>query len=263
MGPLRRIAAVVFAGDARVWKSAAVAAVPLVALTAFHCLRPRFYYTGTDSVDEATLHRRLPRARRSARPRTWNCRPARRSCACEPLSHARAPAAASGAARRRRARTISSLVPGARAAQSHQQRRLPDSRDVRAAGCARSPRCARTASRRHVRMGGARACPRSPPSPRSSTARRWRRRWRSGSCRPRARDAAMCSAPAPSFGAPRCFGRARRRLDLPRAAVPRPAGARAPRGALLALALAAAVGARAERARGCSRSPRSTSPAGR
>jgi hypothetical protein len=53
-GRLRRIAAVVFAGDARTWKIAAVTALPLVAMTAFHALRPRFYYTGTDSVDEAS-----------------------------------------------------------------------------------------------------------------------------------------------------------------------------------------------------------------
>ena len=54
MRPLRRIAAVVFAGDARIWKAAAVAAVPLLALIAFYCLRPRDYYTGTDSVEAYT-----------------------------------------------------------------------------------------------------------------------------------------------------------------------------------------------------------------
>jgi hypothetical protein len=43
--------AAVFAGDRRVWRVAAVAAVPLLLLTAFYCLRPRFYYTGTDSVE--------------------------------------------------------------------------------------------------------------------------------------------------------------------------------------------------------------------
>jgi len=52
--PLRRIAAVVFAGDARIWKAAAVAAVPLLALIAFYGLRPRDYYTGTDSVEAYT-----------------------------------------------------------------------------------------------------------------------------------------------------------------------------------------------------------------
>jgi hypothetical protein len=46
--------AAVFAGDRRVWRIAAAAAVPLVALTAFYCLRPRFYYTGTDSVEDVT-----------------------------------------------------------------------------------------------------------------------------------------------------------------------------------------------------------------
>jgi len=44
----------VFAGDARVWKIAALAAVPLVALVAFYCLRPRDYYTGTNSVEAYT-----------------------------------------------------------------------------------------------------------------------------------------------------------------------------------------------------------------
>jgi hypothetical protein len=44
----------VLAGDRRVWKVAAVAAIPLVALIAFYCLRPRDYYTGTDSVEAYT-----------------------------------------------------------------------------------------------------------------------------------------------------------------------------------------------------------------
>jgi hypothetical protein len=48
---LRRIPAVVFAGDPRVWRAALVVAVPLVALLAYYCLRPRDYYTGTDSVE--------------------------------------------------------------------------------------------------------------------------------------------------------------------------------------------------------------------
>jgi Predicted membrane protein (DUF2142) len=47
----RRIAAVVFAGDSRVWRAALVAAVPLLLLIAFYGLRPRDYYTGTDSVE--------------------------------------------------------------------------------------------------------------------------------------------------------------------------------------------------------------------
>ncbi len=44
-----------FAGDRRVWKLAALVAVPLVALIAFHWLHPRPYYLGTDSVDERTF----------------------------------------------------------------------------------------------------------------------------------------------------------------------------------------------------------------
>lgn len=51
---MRRIPAVVFVGEARVWRVAAVAAVPLVALVAFYCLRPREYYTGTNSVEAYT-----------------------------------------------------------------------------------------------------------------------------------------------------------------------------------------------------------------
>jgi hypothetical protein len=50
----RRIAAVVFAGDRRVWRAALVAAVPLLLLLAFDCLRPRDYYTGTDNVEADT-----------------------------------------------------------------------------------------------------------------------------------------------------------------------------------------------------------------
>ncbi len=44
--------AAVFAGDRRVWQVAAIAAVPFVALSAFYCLRPRFYNTGTDNVED-------------------------------------------------------------------------------------------------------------------------------------------------------------------------------------------------------------------
>jgi hypothetical protein len=51
VGPLGRLAAAVFAGDRRVWRTAAICAVPLLLLTAFYCLRPRFYFTGTDSVE--------------------------------------------------------------------------------------------------------------------------------------------------------------------------------------------------------------------
>ena len=60
MRPLCRIAAVVIAGDRRVWKAAAVAAVPLLALIAFYCLRPRDYYTGTNSVEALTYIAETP-----------------------------------------------------------------------------------------------------------------------------------------------------------------------------------------------------------
>jgi 4-amino-4-deoxy-L-arabinose transferase-like glycosyltransferase len=48
---LRRIPAVVFAGDSRVWRAALVVAIPLALLTAFYCLRPVDYYTGTNNVE--------------------------------------------------------------------------------------------------------------------------------------------------------------------------------------------------------------------
>jgi hypothetical protein len=43
--------AAVFAGDRRVWRAAAICAAPFVLLSALYCLSPRFYYTGTDSVE--------------------------------------------------------------------------------------------------------------------------------------------------------------------------------------------------------------------
>ncbi|MEA2638202.1 MAG: hypothetical protein QOE18_1259, partial [Chloroflexota bacterium] len=52
MESVRRVLAAVFAGDRRVWRVAAISAVPLVLLSAFYCLQPRFYYTGTNSVED-------------------------------------------------------------------------------------------------------------------------------------------------------------------------------------------------------------------
>ena len=49
-----------FAGDRRVWKVAALAAIPALALVAFYCLRPNFYYTGTNSVEEGTHLKHVP-----------------------------------------------------------------------------------------------------------------------------------------------------------------------------------------------------------
>ena len=46
--------ALVFAGDRRVWRTAALCAVPLVALILVYCLRPRPYLTGSDSVEVVT-----------------------------------------------------------------------------------------------------------------------------------------------------------------------------------------------------------------
>jgi hypothetical protein len=56
----RHAVQVLFAGDRRVWKAAALAAVPAVALLAFYCLRPNFYYTGTNSVAEGTHLEHVP-----------------------------------------------------------------------------------------------------------------------------------------------------------------------------------------------------------
>ena len=47
--------AAVLAGDRRVWRIAALSALPFIALTAFYGLRPRFYFTGTDSVEAVSF----------------------------------------------------------------------------------------------------------------------------------------------------------------------------------------------------------------
>lgn len=60
MRHLRRIPAVVFAGDARVWRAALLAAVPLLLLSACYCLWPRDYYTGTDNVEALTYVAEAP-----------------------------------------------------------------------------------------------------------------------------------------------------------------------------------------------------------
>jgi hypothetical protein len=57
---LRRTATVVFAGDARVWRAVTLAAVPLVALLVYYCLRPREYYTGTNNVEAVTYIAQTP-----------------------------------------------------------------------------------------------------------------------------------------------------------------------------------------------------------
>ena len=56
----RRIPAVVFAGDSRVWRAAAVVAAPLVAVIVAWCLVPREYFTGTDSVEAQTYIAEAP-----------------------------------------------------------------------------------------------------------------------------------------------------------------------------------------------------------
>ena len=57
---VRRAAAVVFAGDARVWRAAAIVAVPLFALVTYYCLRPRDYFTGTNSVEDPAYIAQTP-----------------------------------------------------------------------------------------------------------------------------------------------------------------------------------------------------------
>lgn len=51
MRPVRRALAAVFAGDRRVWRAAALFALPAVLLGGYYCLKPRPYFTGTDSVE--------------------------------------------------------------------------------------------------------------------------------------------------------------------------------------------------------------------
>lgn len=71
MRPWRRIAAAVFAGDIRVWRAAAVAAVPLVGLIAYYCLRPTDYYTGTNSVEAYTYIAATPAREPMCVPGLW------------------------------------------------------------------------------------------------------------------------------------------------------------------------------------------------
>jgi Predicted membrane protein (DUF2142) len=68
---VRRWLAPVFAGDARVWKTAAVAAVPLLALIAYYCLRPVDYYTGTNSVEAYTYIAPTPAGTQMCVPGLW------------------------------------------------------------------------------------------------------------------------------------------------------------------------------------------------
>lgn len=57
---MRRIPAIVFAGDRRVWRLALIAAVPFLAVVAYYCLKPRPYYTGTDSTELYTYIAETP-----------------------------------------------------------------------------------------------------------------------------------------------------------------------------------------------------------
>jgi hypothetical protein len=50
----------VFAGDRRVWRLFIIFAVPVVLLIGYYCLRPRDYYTGSDSVEVYTYVAQTP-----------------------------------------------------------------------------------------------------------------------------------------------------------------------------------------------------------
>jgi hypothetical protein len=58
---LQRLPALIFAGDGRVWRAAAVAAAAVFVLLAYYCLLPRDYYTGTDNVEAYTYVVETPR----------------------------------------------------------------------------------------------------------------------------------------------------------------------------------------------------------
>jgi hypothetical protein len=60
VGSVRRTLAVVFAGDRRVWRTAAIVIVPIVLLIAFYCVRSRDYYTGTNNVELYSYVVRMP-----------------------------------------------------------------------------------------------------------------------------------------------------------------------------------------------------------
>lgn len=68
MRPVRRIPAVVFAGDRRVWRAALLAAVAFGLLIGFYCLRPRDYYTGTDNVEAYSYIAQAPAGERVCVP---------------------------------------------------------------------------------------------------------------------------------------------------------------------------------------------------
>jgi hypothetical protein len=66
--PVRRLPAILFAGDRRVWRVALLVAVPILLLLAFYCLRPRDYYTGTNSVEALTYVVETPTGERVCVP---------------------------------------------------------------------------------------------------------------------------------------------------------------------------------------------------
>jgi Predicted membrane protein (DUF2142) len=57
---VRRARATVFAGDRRVWKAAALATIPLLVVLVYYGVRPRDYYTGTNSVEAYTYIAETP-----------------------------------------------------------------------------------------------------------------------------------------------------------------------------------------------------------
>ncbi|HEX5223644.1 MAG TPA: phospholipid carrier-dependent glycosyltransferase [Solirubrobacteraceae bacterium] len=66
--PLRRTLAALFAGDRRVWRAAALCAVPFLLVMAYEGLRPRLYYTGTDNVEALSYVAQAPAGSRLCVP---------------------------------------------------------------------------------------------------------------------------------------------------------------------------------------------------
>ncbi len=221
-----------FAGDRRVWRVAASAPCRSVLLTVFYCLRPRFYYTGTDSVEDATLRREHAGARplcvpgleaaRAHRPRA----PARDS---RPRASARR---CSWCCARRDTRIHSDLPPLRTAANRISNADFPIPQTPAQPGVEHGVAVRDAPTRRSAWAGTPLSTPgRSPPTLRGVPASA--RQSRSGTCRLQARGRAISQRAGAIFQRAAAVPAGdRRRLDLPAAAVPRAARDRAARLAL-------------------------------
>jgi hypothetical protein len=65
---LRRLFASIVAGDRRIWLTAAIAAVPLIAVIVLYCVHPRNYYTGSNNVEVYTYVAQTPAGERVCVP---------------------------------------------------------------------------------------------------------------------------------------------------------------------------------------------------